>query len=78
MENLNDLKILFSFVPSFKDKSILQLGSDHLFTELFTQDEHCAKGVTVVGSDQGKLEENKKCVQFIKSDFKHLNLNNQK
>ena len=85
MENLNDLKILLSFVPSFKDKSVLQLGSDPFYTELFSQEDVSPKLLTVVDSDQVLLQKNKdanlsrgKNLEFIHSELKNLSLSDQK
>ena len=83
MENLNDLKTLFSFVPSFKDKSVLQLGSDPVYTQLFIQEDSSAKIIKIVDTDQSLLQKNEdknsnNRSEFIKSDFKSLNLSAQK
>lgn len=83
MENPNDLKLLLTFVPTFKDKSVLQLGSNLVYTQLFTQEGECASKVVVVDSNESLLNENKtannsKNLEFIKNEFKSLHLNGQK
>jgi hypothetical protein len=83
MENSNDLKLLLTFVPSFKEKSVLQLGSSLEYTQLFTKEGECASKVVVVDSNESLLNENRKAhntknVEFIKNEFKSLNLNGQK
>ncbi len=84
MENLNDLKLLLSFVTSFKEKSVLQLGSDSVYTQLFTQESsERASKVVVVDSDESLLQKNKAAnnannLEFIKSEFKRLNISGQK
>ena len=84
MENLNDLKLLLSFVPSFKEKSLLQLGSDSVYTQLFTQESsERASKVVVVDTDESLLQKNKAAnnannLEFIKSEFKSLNISGQK
>jgi tRNA1(Val) A37 N6-methylase TrmN6 len=84
MENLNDLKLLLSFVSSFKEKSVLQLGSDSVYTQLFTQESsERPNKVVVVDSDESLLQTNKAAnsasnLEFIKSEFKSLNISGQK
>ena len=83
MENLNDLKILFSFVPCFKDKSVLQLGSDLVFTELLTsQADASPKKVVVSDSDEVALQTNKetnasraKNLEYVQGCLKSLSTN---
>jgi len=83
MENLNDLKLLLTFVPSFKNKSVLQLGSDSVYTQLFTEETECASKLIIVDSNESLLQKsrqahNAKHLEYVKSEFKSLDLKDQK
>ncbi len=55
--NARDLRLLSNFLPTLKDKTVLQLGSDKECTKFFS--EHHVKSVCVVDSNEDSLKDNK-------------------
>ena len=74
--NARDLRILSNFLPSLKEKTVLQLGSDKECTKIFS--EHQVKSVCVVDSNEESLKENKEfnsgCsnISYSKKMFKEV------
>lgn len=55
--NARDLRLLSNFLPSLKDKTVLQLGSDKECTNFFSKQQ--VKSVCVVDSNEDSMKENK-------------------
>jgi hypothetical protein len=73
MENIQDVRTLVSFLPNLSGKSVIQLGNDVNFLNIFR--EQNASRLVLVNSNQINVERD---VEFVQSEYVQLDLTNQK
>jgi hypothetical protein len=72
MENINDLRTLATFLPELNGKTVLQIGNEQSFLQIFKE-----QGVTrlvLIDPSQISTESH---VEFINGSFTQVDLGNQ-